>query len=313
MEAGLTVFAGPASSQLGAAVCNGLEVSPGLYECRRFPDGEMQIDVHESVRGRDVYLLQSTSPPVDQHLMELLLLADACRRGGADRLTALIPYFGYARQERRSARRSLGARVAANVLGTGRFDRLMLIDAHTPAIEGFFDTPLDHLTAVPLLARAVERLIDENTIVVAPDLGGVKLARAYANHLRLPMAFVHKTRLNGEAVVAHAVIGDVRGRLPLIIDDMLSTGATIEAAVGALRAAGAVEPMAVAVTHALLVGRAREILQRLPLRSLIVTDSVALELPEASLLDICSVAPLLTTAIRRNHHDESLADLRASA
>jgi ribose-phosphate pyrophosphokinase len=260
-----------------------------------------------------VYLLQSTSPPVDQHMIELLLLADACRRAGAVRLTAVIPYFGYARQDRRSARRSLGGRVAANVLGTCGFDRLMLIDAHTPAIEGFFDMPLDHLTAVPLLARAVTPLIGETTIVVAPDFGAVKLARAYANQLHVPMAFVHKTRLNGEAVEAHAVIGEVRGRVPLIVDDMLSTGATIEAAVGALVQAGAAEPMSVAVTHALLVGRAREILQRLPLANVVATDTVASEPPAPSQVQVCSVAALLATAIRRNHHDESLADLRSSA
>ena len=313
MEHRITVFAGPASSQLGAAVCDALQVSPGLYECRRFPDSEAQIEVHESVRGRDVYLLQSTSPPVDQHMIELLLLADACRRAGAARLTAVIPYFGYARQDRRSARRSLGARVAASVLGTGGFDRLMLIDAHTPAMEGFFDMPLDHLTAVPLLARAVAPVIGEATIVVAPDLGAVKLAKAYTNQLHVPMAFVHKTRLNGEAVQAHAVIGEVRGRLPLIVDDMLSTGSTIEAAVGALLQVGAAEPMSVAVTHALLVGRAREILQRLPLARIVVTDTVATEPPALPQVQVCSVAALLATAIRRNHHDESLADLRASA
>jgi ribose-phosphate pyrophosphokinase len=313
MDHGITVFAGPASTQLGAAVCDALRVSPGLYECRRFPDGETQIEVNQSVRGRDVYLLQSTSPPVDQHMIELLLLADACRRAGAVRLTAVIPYFGYARQDRRSARRSLGARVAAGVLGTGGLDRLMLVDAHTPAIEGFFDMPLDHLTAVPLLARAAAPAIGETTIVVAPDLGAVKLARAYANLLQVPMAFVHKTRLNGEAVEAHAVIGEVRGRVPLIVDDMLSTGATIEAAVGVLLQAGAAEPMSVAVTHALLVGRARELLQRLPLADVVVTDTVAPEPPAPPHVQVCTVAALLATAIRRNHHDESLADLRASA
>jgi ribose-phosphate pyrophosphokinase len=163
-----------------------LQTQPARYECRRFPDGETQIEIHESVRGHDVYLLQSTSPSVDQHLMELLLLADACRRAGGARLTAVIPYFGYARQDRRTDRRSLGARVAANIIGTGGFDRLMLIDAHTPAIEGFFDMPLDHLTAVPLLAQAVAPAIDGNSIVVAPDLGAVKLARAYANQLHVP-------------------------------------------------------------------------------------------------------------------------------
>jgi ribose-phosphate pyrophosphokinase len=295
------------------AVCESLQISPAAYDCRRFPDGEAQVEIHESVRGHDVYLLQSTSPPVEQHLLELLLLADACRRAGAARVTAVIPYFGYARQDRRTDRRSLGARVAANVLATAGFERLMLIDAHTPAIEGFFDMPIDHLTAVPLLARAAAASIGANPVVVAPDLGAVKLARAYASHLHVPMAFVHKTRLNGEAVEAHGVIGDVRNQTPLVIDDMLSTGGTIEAAIGALRAAGAVEPMSVAVTHALLVGRAREVLQRLPLTRIITTDTVTIEPPAPSRLEIISVAPVVATAIRRNHHDESLADLRAPA
>jgi ribose-phosphate pyrophosphokinase len=189
----------------------------------------------------------------------------------------------------------------------------MLVDAHTPAIEGFFDMPLDHLTAVPLLARAIAPSISDNTIVVSPDLGAVKLARTYAYQLHTPLAFVHKTRLNGEAVEAQAVIGDVRGRVPLIVDDMLSTGATIDAAVGALRAAGAEEPMSVAVTHAPLVGRAREVIERLALARVVVTDTVSTEPTALPRIDVCSVAPLLATAIQRNHSDESLADLRVSA
>ncbi len=309
----MTVFAGPASARLGAEVCETLRRPPAAYECRRFPDGEMQIEIQESVRGRDVFLLQSTSPPVEQHLMELLLLADACRRAGAGRLTAVIPYFGYARQDRRTDRRSLGARVAANVIATAGFDRLMLIDAHTPAIEGFFDIPIDHLTAVPLLARAAAPSIRDNSVVVAPDLGAVKLAREYARLLQVPMAFVHKTRLNGEKVEAHGVIGEVRNRAPLIVDDMLSTGGTVEAAIGALRAAGAVEPMSVAVTHALLVGRAREVLRKLSIARLMAGDTVAIEQPAEPHLEITSVAPLIAAAIRRDHRDESLADLRVSA
>lgn len=309
----LTVFAGSASTRLGAEVCELLRVAPAVYECRRFPDGEMQVEIGGSVRGRDVFLLQSTSPPVEQRLMELLLLADACRRAGAGRLTAVIPYFGYARQDRRSGRRSLGARVAANVVATAGFDRLMLVDAHTPAIEGFFDVPIDQLTAVPLLARAAEPSIRDNSVVVAPDLGAVKLAREYARLLQTPMAFVHKTRLDGEEVEAHGVIGDVRGRLPLLVDDMLSTGGTIEAAIGALRAAGAVEPMSAAVTHALLAGRAREILNKLPLTRLIAANTVTIEPPPVPHLEVTSVASLIATAIRRDHRDESLADLRLPA
>jgi ribose-phosphate pyrophosphokinase len=309
----MTVLAGPASLRLGADVCELLRVPPAAYDCRRFPDGEIEVELRQSVRGRDVYLLQSTSPPVEQHLMELVLLADACRRAGAARMTAVIPYFGYARQDRRTDRRSLGGRVAANVIEGARFDRLMLIDAHTPAIEGFFDAPIDHLTAVPLLALAAAPSIRDNSVVVAPDLGAVKRAREFARVLQVPMAFVHKTRLSGEEVEAHGVIGDVRNRTPLIVDDMMSTGGTIEAAVHALRAAGALEPMAVAVTHALLVGRARDVLRRLPLSRLIAGDTVAIEQPAEPHLEITSVAPLIATAIRRDHRDESLADLRISA
>lgn len=310
MDDRLTLLAGPASARLGAEVAEILRVAPDAYECRRFPDGEMQVELRDSVRGHDVYVLQSTSPPVEQHLMELLLLADASRRAGAARLTAVIPYFGYARQDRRTHRRALGARVAANVIATAGFDRLMLIDAHTPAIEGFFDIPLDHLTAVPLLARAAVTSVRDNSVVVAPDLGAVKRAREYARLLQLPMAIVHKTRLNGERVEAHDVIGDVRGRLPFIVDDMLSTGGTLAAAIGALRAAGAVEPLAVAVTHALVVGRAREILRTLPLTRLIATDTVTIEPPMVPHLEVTGVASLIATAIRRNHRDQSLADLR---
>ena len=310
MDERLAVFPGPASTRLGAEVCELLRLAPAEYDCQRFPDGETQIELRASVRGQDVVLVQSTSPPVDQRLMELLLLADACRRGGARRLTAVIPYFGYARQDRRAGRRSLGARVAADVVATAGFDRLMLIDAHTPSLEGFFGVPIDHLTAVPLLARAAAPSMRDNSVVVAPDLGAVKLAREYARQLGLPMAFVHKTRLDGEAVEAHGITGDVRGRLPLVVDDMLSTAGTLEAAVGALRAAGAAEPGAAAVTHALLTGRAREILHGLPLSRLIAADTVAIEPPPAPHLEVTSVAPLIATAIRRHHRDESLADLR---
>lgn len=313
MDDPLTVLVGPASARLGTEVSEILKVRPVAYECKRFPDGEMQIDLGESVRGRDLFLLQSTSPPVEQHLMELLLLADACRRAGVGRLTAVVPYFGYARQDRRIDRGSLGARVAGNIIATAGFDRLILIDAHTPAIEGFFNVPIDHLTAVPLLARAVAPSMRDNSVVVAPDLGAVKRAREYARLLQVPMAFVHKTRLNGEEVEAHGVTGDVRGRLPLIVDDMLSTGGTIEAAMGALRAAGAVEPITVAVTHALVVGRARDVLRKLPIARLVAANTVTIEAPPVPHLELTSVASLIATAIRRDHRDESLADFRLPA
>jgi ribose-phosphate pyrophosphokinase len=305
----MAVVAGPASARLGADVSELLQVRAIEYNCLRFPDGETQMDLRDSVRGRDVYLVQATCPPVGQHLIELLFLADACRRAGAACLTGVIPYFGYARQERRTERRSLGARVAADIVGVGRFDRLMLIDAHTPSIEGFFDIPIDHHRRAGS-GRGRQRALHGRFMVVAPDLGAVKRAREYARLLQVPMAFVHKTRLSGDAVEAHEVMGDVRNRVPVIVDDMLSTGGTVEAAIGALRKAGALEPMTVVVTHALLVGHARDVLRRLPIARLIVGDTVPIEGDSDLHLEVASVAPLIATAIRRNHFDESLADLR---
>lgn len=305
-----TVLVGSASEALGREVCRELGIAPIARDIRRFPDGEVQVDLLESVRGRDVFLLQATAPPVEPCMVELLLAADACRRAGAARLTGVIPYFGYARQDRRIGRRSLGARVAADILSTGHFDRLMLVDVHTPAIEGFFDIPIDHLTAVPLLANAVKSHMRTPAVIVAPDFGAVKLARTYARLLNLPIAFVQKTRLDGQMVESHGVVGEVRGRAPLIVDDMLSTGATVEAAVEAVRAAGAIEPVGVAVTHALLVGGARELVGRLSLTFLMATDTIHVQPPDAHLTTV-SVVPLLVAAIRRAHRDESLADLRA--
>jgi ribose-phosphate pyrophosphokinase len=309
----LALVVGPASSQLGSGVCHLLEVVPLPCTWERFPDGEMLVELRDTVRGKNVFVIQATSPPVEQHVMELLCLADACRRAGAARLTAVIPYFGYARQDRRTGRQSLGARVIADVIETAGFDRLMLIDAHTPAIEGFFRVPIEHLTAVPLLARAALHSMGENAVVVAPDLGAVKRAREYARLLSVPMAFVQKTRLTGERVEAQQVVGHVQGRAPLVIDDMVSTGGTVEAAVRALRAAGAAAPVALAVTHALLAGRAHDVLAALELSRILATDTVPIDRERIPGLDILSVAPLIATAIRRDARDESLADLRAPA
>jgi ribose-phosphate pyrophosphokinase len=313
MDAGVSILAGSASARLGAAVCELAGIPPLAHESRRFPDGEQQAELAESVRGRDVFVIQATSPPVDVHLIELLMLADACRRAGAGRLTGIIPYLGYARQDRRAGRRSLGGRVAADVIATAAFDRIVIIDAHTAAIEGFFSVPIEHLTAVPLLAGAAEPVLPQGAVVVAPDLGAVKLAREYARLLHLPMAIVHKTRLDGETVEAKTVIGDVAGRSPLIVDDMVSTGSTIEAAVGALRAAGAVDPVTVAVTHALLIGRAAGLVPTLGLARIVASDSVEHDGHAPLPITTVSLAPLVAGAVRRLHNEESLSDARYPA
>lgn len=309
----LSIFSGSSHLRLANAVAASLGAGLGKRELERFPDGECRVRLSESVRGADVYLLQPTSPPVEANLVELLLIADACRRAGAARVTALVPYFGYARQDRRAGEREpVGARVIADLMRAGGLDRVVTIDLHSAALEGFFSMPLEHLTAVPLLAEALRPwAVGVGAVVVAPDLGAARLADRYASLLELPVAVVHKTRVSGREVTTRGVTGNVEGRQPLIVDDMISTGGTIEAASRALAAAGSLPVAAVAATHALLVGGAGERLAALGARRVIVTDSIAFpESPDLP-LEVVSVAPLLARAVRQLHEDRSLADLAA--
>ena len=308
----LTLLAGSANRPLAEATGHALGTTLGRCTVERFPDGELQVAIEESVRGHDVYLVQPTSPLVETHLLELLLLADACRRAGAARLTTLIPYFGYARQDRRATgREPVSARLIADLIGTSGVHRVVAVDLHARALEGFFPVPLEHLSAVPLLAAAVRPSVRPDTVVVAPDLGAIKLAEQYGHLLQLPVAFVHKTRVSGTEVRVSGITGDVRDRPPLIVDDMISTGGTIEAAIRTLMDAGCVPEVAVVASHALLVGPAVDRLQAVPVRRLIVTDSVetptGLPLP----LQRVSLGPLLADIVARLHDDRSLADLIA--
>ncbi len=209
------LFAGSANRPLAEAVAARLGLGLGRCDLARFPDGELHVIVHDSVRGHDVYLLQPTSPPAEAHLLELLLLADACRRAGAPRLTAVIPYFGYARQDRRaSGREPVAARLVADLLRASGLERVVAVDLHTTTLEGVFSLALEHLSAVPLLVEAVRPWVATNGVVVAPDLGAVKLAERYARPLGLPVAVVHKTRLSGEEVTVRRLTGEVQGRVP---------------------------------------------------------------------------------------------------
>jgi ribose-phosphate pyrophosphokinase len=309
MARALSIFAGTANPDLGANIAEDLGIHLGACTLQSFPDGELEVELQQSVRGHDVYLIQSTSPPVEKHLIELMLLADACHRGGAERVTAIVPYFGYARQDRRVRRRqALGGRVIAEIFQSARIERLVAVDLHTPAIEGFFAIPLEHLSAVPILADAVRPAVREQSIVVAPDLGAVKLAGKYARLLELPLAIVHKTRLSGREVSVGQVVGDVAGRVPILVDDMLSTGATIEAALTAVRAAGAQPDCTAVVTHGLFVGRAHEVLLPLGLQNIFTTDSVT-QHPNRLPLEVRSLGPLMAEAIRRLHTGDSLGDV----
>jgi ribose-phosphate pyrophosphokinase len=264
------------------------------------------------VRGRDVYLVQPTGPPVDEHLMELLMLADASRRAGAARVTAVMPYFGYARQDRRAhGREPVGARLVADLIRTAGIERVVAIDLHSAALEGFFSMPLEHLSAVPTLAEAARALVGLDAVIVAPDLGAAKLADRYADLLDLPVAIVHKARISGEQVRVRRITGDVLDRQPIVVDDMISTGGTIEAAATALLAAGAAPEIMVVATHALLVGAAEERLARAGVRRLIATDSVPPTAGGRLPRETVSVAWLLADAISRLHRDLSLTDLIA--
>lgn len=276
----------------------------------RFPDGELHVEVRESVRGQRVFLLQSTSPPVEQHLFELILLADACHRAGARELIAVIPYFGYARQDRRAAGRDpIAARVVADILAVGRINAVVVLDLHSRAAEGFFPMPAEHLSAASLLAAQVRPDVGETGVIVAPDLGAVKLADRYSRLLGCPVATVHKTRVSGREVKVQQIVGDVRDRAPFIVDDMISTGGTVAAAVRALIAAGCRPDLTVVATHGVFTDQAAEVLRALPIGRMVTTDSVAPREDLALPVHIVSVAPLLSDVIGRLDRGESLGDL----
>lgn len=308
------VVPGTANRALALSVADHLGTRAAACEVERFPDGELRPAV-DGVRGEDVYVVQPTGPPVNEHLVELLLLLDACRRSGAARVTAVVPYFGYARQDRRLREgQAVGARVCAEALAAGGADRLVVVDPHTAALEAMCAMPVEMLTALPALGAAIDELVPAEAVVVAPDLGAIKLAERYAARSRRTVAVVRKARLSGRAVRATQLIGEVAGRPAVIVDDMIATGATVEAAVGVLRDHGGTDTV-VATTHAVLVADAAARIAALGVRHILVTDT--LPLPPAATpahpadrLEVCSVAPLLAEALGRLHRDEALEDLR---
>jgi ribose-phosphate pyrophosphokinase len=294
----LSFLTGRANPALAESVAAHLGVELGSCKLEDFPDQELRIAVHAEIQGHDVFLLQSTNPPVAKNLLELLLLADACRRSGAARLTAIIPYFGYARQDRRETKgEPVGARLIADLLCT-RIARIVTLDLHNPAIEGFFTIPAEHLSAVPLMAEKLRLEIGEDFILVAADLGAVKLAQRYAELLDLPVAYIHKERLSGHEVTVKRVIGDVKHRCPILIDDMISTGGTMVSAIEALLDLDCRTPLTVVATHGLLMGKASQQLAALPVAKIILTDSVHGGNERTLPIERVSVAPLLADMIK---------------
>ncbi|MBS4730702.1 ribose-phosphate pyrophosphokinase [Mycobacterium sp. SM1] len=301
----LRIVSGSANPALGAATANHLGVESDGCRLVRYPDGELRPTIEE-VCGADVYVIQPTAPPVNDHILELLLLLDACRRSRAARVTAVVPYFGYARQDRRTAvGQALGSTVVADAIAAAGADRLMVVDPHTPSLEAVSRVPVETLTAVPALCDALAGELPAPPVIVAPDLGAAKLAARYAALLHGPVAIVRKQRESGTAVIALDIAGEVQGHPVLIIDDMITTGATIEAAVGLVRLHGAAPDVVVAATHGLLVHGAASRLRDLGLRRIIVTDTVAPK-DGGTLIRVCSIAATLARAIACLHADKPL-------
>jgi ribose-phosphate pyrophosphokinase len=304
------IFAGSATPELASAVAHELGLRLGACAVERFPDGETWVGLDEPVRGRDVFIVQSTSPPVNESLVELLAFADACRRAAAARITAIIPYFGYARQDKRLGRREpITASMVALVLQAVGINHVVTIDLHTPQIEGFFHIPVDSLTAVPTLSSALSTRLPEGVVVVSPDAGRVKMATEYAQRLGAPMAVLHKRRESGTETRVTHLVGDVRDRPCLIIDDMISTGGTIAESVEALLKAGARPEITVAATHGVFVEGCRDKLSHKAVREVLVTDTISVAGQGWEELRVVSVAPLIASAIRRFAADGSIRDL----
>jgi ribose-phosphate pyrophosphokinase len=292
------LFSGSANRPLAEAVARELGVPLSAATTERFPAGELTVRLEESVRGCEVYVLQPTSLPVNDHLIELLAFADACRHAAAERVIAIVPYFGYARSDRRAGRREpiMASLVAALLQGAG-IRHLITVDAHSAQLEGFFRIPVDNLSPVALLCEALRERLPEDVVVVAPDLGAVQRATAVADRLGRPMILLHKQRLSGREVEIRQIVGEVSDRPCLIVDDMISTGSTIVKSVEALRAAGAFPKITVAATHAVFVADALARLRSSGVEEVWVTDTIALE-PEPG-VRVASVAPLVTEVVRR--------------
>jgi ribose-phosphate pyrophosphokinase len=307
----ISLFSGNANAPLAAAMAGYLEVPLGRVKVGRFSDGEIAVEIGENVRGVDVYLLQSTCTPVNDSIMEMLIMADALRRSSAASITAVMPYYGYARQDRKVAGRTpITAKLVADLIATSGVDRVVTVDLHAGQIQGFFNIPVDNLFAMPVLLEQLRAIPMEEPVMVSPDAGGVERARAYAKRLNASLAIIDKRRERANVSEVMHIIGDVKGRDCVLLDDMIDTAGTLTNAARALHAEGARKIYA-AATHAVLSGPAVNRIVDSPLTEVIVTDSIPLrdEAKNCSKFRVATVSKLLAEAIRRIHNSDSISSL----
>ena len=306
----LKLISGDANPQLAERISQEIGVPLTDPKVRRFSDGEIDVKIADSMRGHDVFVIQPTCHPVNENLMELFIILDALRRASAGRVTAVIPYYGYARKERKSQpREPITAKLIANIVTLAGADRVLLLDLHTEAIEGFFDVPTDHLTALKIIAAYLETKKTRDLAVVAPDVGGVKRARQLATMLHASLVIIDKRRPVDEETEVLNVVGEVAGKDCVVVDDMITTGNTVCAAARALKSAGAASIYA-AASHAVLTGNSLENLRGAPFEEVVLTDSIPVpEGKRGAPLTVLSVAPLLAEAIIRVHENRSVSEL----
>lgn len=312
----LKIFSGGANRKLAEDICGFLHLTLGKISLSTFPDGERHCKIEEDVRGRDVFLIQPTSPPVNDNLMELLIMIDSCKRASASRITAVIPYFGYARSDRKDEGRvPIAAKLCANLITRAGADRVLTMDLHAAQIQGFFDVPVDHLYAAPVLNKYFvdQGIKEDNLAVVSPDEGSIKRAIGHVRRLGGKLAIVDKRRASAlETTQENLIGGPIEGRVALMFDDMISTAGSICGAAELVKDAGASE-IHVAATHGVFCGPALERLVDSPITSVVVTDTIPLG-ADAKIDKVkqLTVAPLLAEAIKRVHHDQSISDIFAN-
>ena len=308
---GIKVFSGNANRVLAEEICSNLNCDLGHATAEPFSDGEFNFQITENVRGADVFIVQPTCPPTDAHLMELLIMLDAFRRSSAERVTAVIPYFGYARSDKKDRPRvPIAAKLAANLITTAGAQRILTMDLHAAQIQGFFDIPVDHLFAAPVFIGYYQAHPMEDLTVVAPDTGGAERARAYAKRLDAELALCDKRREKANVAEVMNVVGDVEGRNCLVVDDMCDTGGSLTKVAKALREAGAAKIHA-CFTHPVLSGPACEKLNRSDIEQAVTTNTIPLESRKCELgnIKILSIAPLLAKAIKSIHEETSVSSL----